>query len=162
MRMNIVRAQAADAALLTRVALAAKRYWKYPESWMAQWTPLLTITPQYIEDNEVYALTAVQEIIGFYALAGNGTRLSLDHLWVAPAEIGKGYGRALMEHAIERSRQLGATSLEIEADPHAQGFYERMGARKVGDRATQVQGQPRLLPVLLLEIEPAGQPFTAR
>lgn len=160
--MDIVRAQPAHAGLLTRVALAAKRYWNYPESWIAQWTPLLTVTPQYIEDHEVYALVAAQEIVGFYALSGNGTTLSLDHLWIAPAEIGNGYGRALMAHAIERARQLGATALEIEADPHAQGFYERMGARKVRDRATQVQGQPRLLPVLLLEIEPAGRPFTAR
>ena len=154
--MAIVRAKPADAGMLTQVALAAKRFWNYPESWIAQWTPLLTITPQYIEDNEVYALTETEEIIGFYALAGNGARLSLDHLWVAPAAIGKGNGRALMEHAVKRARQLGATALEIEADPNAQGFYARIGARKVGYRATEVQGQPRLLPVLLLEIEPAG------
>ncbi len=153
--MDIVRAQPADAAILTKVALAAKRYWNYPESWIAEWTPMLTITPQYIEDNQVYALAGAQEIIGFYALAGNGARLSLDHLWVVPAEIRKGHGRTLLEHAIERARQLDATTLEIEADPHAQGFYERMGARKVTDRVTQVLGQPRLLPVLLLEIAPA-------
>lgn len=153
--MDIVRVQPADADVLTKIALAAKRYWNYPESWITEWTPLLTITPQYIEDNEVYALAGAREIIGFYALAGNGARLSLDHLWVVPAEIGKGRGRALLEHAIERARQLDATTLEIEADPHAQGFYERMGARKVTDRVTQVLGQPRLLPVLLLKIEPA-------
>lgn len=154
--VDIVRASPADAGLLTEVALAAKRFWNYPESWIAEWTPLLTLTPQYIVDNEVYALTRGQEIVGFYALAGQGPQLSLDHLWIVPAAIGKGYGRELMEHAVKRARQMGATAMEIEADPNAQGFYTRMGARKVGDRATEVQGQPRLLPVFLLDIKPAG------
>ena len=38
--------------------------------------------------------------------------------------------------------------LEIESDPNAQGFYERMGAKKIGEHRGEVDGQPRILPVL--------------
>jgi hypothetical protein len=38
--------------------------------------------------------------------------------------------------------------LEIESDPNAQGFYERMGAKVVGDHVGEVDGELRILPVL--------------
>ena len=41
-----------------------------------------------------------------------------------------------------------ASVLKIEADPNAQSFYERMGARKVGEHHSEVFGQPRTLPVM--------------
>ena len=37
---------------------------------------------------------------------------------------------------------------KIESDPNAQGFYERMGAKVVGEHVGEVEGQPRILPVL--------------
>jgi hypothetical protein len=38
--------------------------------------------------------------------------------------------------------------LKIEAEPNAQNFYEKMGARQVGEHHTEVDGQPRVLPVM--------------
>lgn len=52
----------------------------------------------------------------------------LDHLWVVPEKFGTGIGRALFQHALQQAEALGAEFLELEADPHAVGFYERMGA----------------------------------
>ena len=40
--------------------------------------------------------------------------------------------------------------LEIESDPNAQGFYERMGAKKVGEAVGELDGQARVLPILEL------------
>lgn len=53
--MKIIRAGAADAGKLTSIALNSKRYWKYPEQWMTQWTQALTITPDYVFWNDVYS-----------------------------------------------------------------------------------------------------------
>ncbi|GAA0575970.1 hypothetical protein GCM10010172_70880 [Paractinoplanes ferrugineus] len=72
---------------------------------------------------------------------------ALGNLWIDPAFIGRGIGRALWEHATHVAADLGFTSLLIDADPHAEGFYRAMGATRVGESAsTAVPG--RLLPQL--------------
>jgi GNAT superfamily N-acetyltransferase len=76
----------------------------------------------------------------------------LEHLWVLPNAMGGGVSRALFAHALERARVLGFESMEIESDPNAEGFYERMGARRVGVNVTELEGQRRELPVLFYEI----------
>ncbi len=70
---------------------------------------------------------------GFYALVERGSKVELEHLWVLPEHIGTGIGRALFDHAVRKAAALGATILSIEADPNAEGFYRRMGARRVGE-----------------------------
>jgi GNAT superfamily N-acetyltransferase len=149
---QFLRAQPADAPALTELALAAKRHWRYPEEWMSIWTPVLTITPDFIQLHEVYSAQVGGEMAGFYALVPAEQAMLLEHLWVRPALIGRRIGRALFLHACERSRQLRFPRLQITADPNAQGFYERMGARQVGEERTAILGQPRALPVLELEL----------
>ena len=68
-------------------------------------------------------------IIGFYLLAADGSRL--EHLWIVPDRIGTSIGRQLFNHAIRRAAALGASTMEIEADPNAEGFYMHMGAKIV-------------------------------
>jgi predicted N-acetyltransferase YhbS len=71
--------------------------------------------------------------------------------------MGRGIGRALFEHAVEESRRLGHRSLRIEADPNAEGFYARMGARRVGETIAEIEGQRRELPLLLYEFGSAAR-----
>jgi GNAT superfamily N-acetyltransferase len=149
---QFVRAQPGDAPALTQIALEAKRHWRYPEEWMSIWTPVLTITPELIEQHEVYSAQLGGEVAGFYALVPGEETMLLEHLWVRPALIGRRIGRALFLHACERSRQLGFQRMLITADPNAQGFYERMGARQVREEHTTILGQTRALPVLALEL----------
>jgi hypothetical protein len=78
--------------------------------------------------------------------------MELLHLWVLPEMMGCGIGRSLFFHAVERSKSQGVQRLEIESDPNAEGFYQRLGAHRVGSRITQVLGRPRELPVLIYEI----------
>jgi GNAT superfamily N-acetyltransferase len=66
--------------------------------------------------------------------------------------MGRGVGRALFEHALEQARRLGHRTLRIEADPNAEGFYTRMGARHVGVTVTNIEGQRRELPLLLYDL----------
>jgi hypothetical protein len=48
----------------------------------------------------------------------------------------------------------GIGELEIESDPNAEGFYRRMGARRVGASSKELDGQRRELPILVYEISP--------
>jgi GNAT superfamily N-acetyltransferase len=149
--MEIRRATPGAAGTLTGISYAAKRYWGYPEQWMERWRESLTITPDFIRRNEVYAATSEEEIVGFYALAGQGHRMELEHLWVSPGHIGTGVGRALFDHAVRTAGSLGAEILGIEADPNAEGFYRRMGARRVGETSYPIDNQRRVLPLLVVD-----------
>jgi GNAT superfamily N-acetyltransferase len=151
-RVEIRRASPGDADALTRIAFAAKRYWEYPERWISHWSETLTITPELVRDNEVYAAVSDGEPFGFYALAGTGHELELEHLWVSPAWIGSGTGRLLFEHAMDRAASRGAQHVEIEADPNAEGFYLRMGARRAGENVYEIDGQRRVLPRMAVEL----------
>ena len=42
-------------------------------------------------------------------------------------------GSRLIAHAIDEARRRGANRLTILADPYAAGFYERCGARLIGE-----------------------------
>jgi GNAT superfamily N-acetyltransferase len=150
--IEIGRASPGDAEALTRIAFASKRYWGYPERWISRWSAALTITPEFVRDNGVYAAVAGGEPIGFYALSGTGNEVELEHLWVSTAWIGSGVGRLLFEHAMDSATSRGARHVEIEADPNAEGFYLRMGARRVGENVYEIEGQRRALPRMVVEL----------
>ncbi|HKP12963.1 MAG TPA: GNAT family N-acetyltransferase [Blastocatellia bacterium] len=152
MECVIKRAGIETHAALTDIAHAAKRHWNYPERWIEIWRDTLTITPDYVADNEVIVARVKDQIVGFYALTGSGAKRVLDHLWLLPSSIGGGIGRRLFDHAMQRARQLGATEVEIEADPNAVGFYERMGATRTGENVYELEGRPRILPLLLYKL----------
>jgi GNAT superfamily N-acetyltransferase len=149
---EIRRATPGDAAALTRIAFAAKGHWGYPERWISRWSETLTITPEFIRRNEVYAAHDEGKPVGFYAIVGRGREIELEHLWMSPEHMGAGLGRALFDHAARRAASLGAEVLSIEADPNAEGFYRRMGARRVGENVYGIEGQQRVLPLLIIDV----------
>ena len=152
MTLQIEQAYAEHAGTLTEIAISAKRHWNYPERWIELWTPALTISSEYISRNETWVAVVETQPVGFYSLYKDGEYLWLDNLWVLPSFMGQGVGKQLFTHALERSRAFGSSILKIEADPNAQSFYERMGARKVGEHHGEVDGQPRILPIMEINL----------
>ncbi len=136
---------------LTLLALDAKRHWGYPEHWIEHWDSDLTISSEFIANNQVYVAEQAGEIQGFYALCINDTKAELEHMWVAPAHTGTGIGKELFLDAMEKAATLDVREIEIHSDPNAEGFYERMGARKVGEVDSEIDGQPRKLPRMKIE-----------
>jgi N-acetylglutamate synthase-like GNAT family acetyltransferase len=137
-----------EAELLTRIALDAKRYWGYPEHWIKHWEADLTISAEFIRDNHVYVAEADGEVRGFYALCVSGAKAELEHMWVTPGCIGTGVGKELFLDAMERAAALEVRDVELTADPNAAGFYERMGARQIGETDSPIDDLPRKLPRL--------------
>jgi GNAT superfamily N-acetyltransferase len=151
--MQIVRAKPQDADALTEIAYAAKQHWGYPERWIETWRDTLTIRAEFITANVTFAAIEEGRAVGFYVLTDESDGLHLDHLWIVPSAMGRGIGRALFHHAVEEARALGHRMLKIEADPNAEGFYVRMGARRVGEAVTEVEGQQRELPLLVYDLQ---------
>jgi GNAT superfamily N-acetyltransferase len=137
---------------LTQITISAKRHWDYPENWMQLWIPVLTISSEYISENETWIAVGDDTPIAYYSLKYDGGYLWLDNLWVLPEHMGRGIGRQLLQHALERGHVRGESILKIEADPNAQSFYEKMGARQIGEHHGEVDGQVRVLPVMEISV----------
>jgi N-acetylglutamate synthase-like GNAT family acetyltransferase len=152
MDVQIRRARPDEADVLTEIAHAAKRHWGYPESWIEHWQADLTITPEFIARNEMYVAMIDEEVAGCCALVFSAALAELEHMWIRPRHMGTGVGRALFLHAQERAANLEISVLEISADPNAEGFYERMGARRIGEVQSEIEGQPRVLPRLSVDL----------
>ena len=149
MKVTIRGAVEAEAQQLSEIALAAKKYWDYPEAYFRLWRDALKITPEFIANNDVWAAVHRGKILGFAAISIDKSVAELEHMWVLPKYTGKGIGKQLMNTVIEYCGDAGIRTLRIESDPNARGFYEKMGARLTG--FVEAKPRPRKLPVLELE-----------
>jgi len=94
---TIHRAKPDQAGELTALTIASKRHWNYPERWIQIWLPLMTVSPEYIRENETWAVLEDGKRVGYYSLKHDGGFLWLDNLWILPEFIGKGLGRELFQ-----------------------------------------------------------------
>ena len=150
--VRILPAQPEQAEALTQIALAAKHHWGYPERWMEIWRPQLTFSPEYFEENESWVAEVNHVPVAFYTLLEKDGSAWLENLWVSPEFMGGGFGKRLFLHAVELARQRGFESIRLEADPNAASFYEKMGMHQIGERHGEVEGQPRVLPIMALKL----------
>ena len=152
MEIVIRRALPEEAEALTQIAIAAKGHWGYPERWMQIWKPELTFDSEYFEKNESWTASVENQLIGFYTLLEKDGNAWLENLWVMPVYIGHGVGRALFEHALQLSKERGYHILRLESDPNAVGFYLKMGTYKIDQRHYNMEGTPRILPIMELKL----------
>lgn len=152
--MNILtytNASAEDALLLTEIAINSKKHWGYPDDWMCLWLPELEITADYISDNIVTKVYEKDVLIGFFALVKTAPDTSsLDHMWLIPGKIGAGLGRIIFDKITQQAYTAGYREISITADPNANGFYEKMGAKLKESVPTSIPGRFLNVYILLL------------
>jgi GNAT superfamily N-acetyltransferase len=96
--------------------------------------------------------------IGFSVVfPGRGGKHELDGLFVDPARMLTGVGRALVADAGARASDQGAECLEVTAGP-AQGFYEKVGFHRVGATQTRFGPAVRMRRELNTERRPIRSP----
>ena len=103
MSLRIRRALPSEADALTQIAHDAKRHWGYPEHWIQHWQTDLTLSSDFISNNQVYVAEQDSGIVGFYDLILPGEKAELEHMWVAPAHIGEGIGKELFVNAMQQA-----------------------------------------------------------
>jgi GNAT superfamily N-acetyltransferase len=141
-----------ETARLTEIAFAAKAHWGYPAAWLELWRPSLTFDETLLERDWVRVAELDGATRGVLALADAWPDVELSHLWIDPPAIGRGLGRLLLEAAVAEARRQGAARITIVSDPYAVPFYEHMGARTVGEEASEPEG--RMLPRMDLSLGP--------
>jgi GNAT superfamily N-acetyltransferase len=148
------RATARDASRLSQIAFTAKQSWGYPNEWMEIWRPELTIGPDLIRREQVTIASEQQQIVGFFTFVQRRGMIWLDHFWVRPGSMGRGFGRAMFGEMKNQARRAGWTVLQIESDPHAESFYLKMGAVRIGtDERVFLDQTKRSLPVLAVSLD---------
>jgi len=149
--IEIIKANTHDYRVLTDITKKSKAYWGYSDEQMRKWSDLLTITEEYIQNNEVYKLIINQSIVAYYSyfeIEKNSVRL--DNLFVSPENIGKGYGKLLMNDFILKIKKSEAQRIILDADPNARKFYESFGFVKIGEIGTSIKD--RFLPIMELKL----------
>lgn len=149
--LEIQKAKPTNHILLTQITFDGKAYWGYSQEQIQKWAEDLTITSQYIEDNEVYNLLVDDEIIGYYSsLKINEKEIRLDYLFLFAKYIGKGYGNLMMLHFLEEAKVKKLKRITLEAEPKAEDFYKKFGFVTYGQRESSIKG--RFLPLMKLDL----------
>jgi GNAT superfamily N-acetyltransferase len=144
-------ARPGEGRALTALARRAKAHWGYEPELLARFADDLEISETAIAAGEVRVLeSSVGTVIGVHRLVPDEPAV-LEDLWVEPDVIGTGLGRRLWEDAVDRARAAGRHAIELDADPNARGFYERMGAVRVGETPSSVV-PGRALPRMRFEL----------
>lgn len=131
----IRRAIAAEADDLSRLAFRAKASHGYDAAFMEACRAELTVAPADFTQRVFWAAEDGDcRVIGFAGLwpAADGVT-EVDPLYVEPSLQRGGVGRLLWAELEAYAREIGATSIFLDSDPHAVGFYERMGCRVIGE-----------------------------
>lgn len=150
--MLILRAARIDELeALAALCLRSKAVWGYGQAFMDACRSELTLTALDLNETDVQVAERDGVLTGVAQISVDGAQADLEKLFVEPAVLRSGAGRALFEWAAAAARARGATSLIIDSDPDAAPFYRRMGARDAGVAPSgSIPG--RMLPRLKLNL----------
>lgn len=141
MSITYQNATITDNHLLTETALISKRYWGYSEEYILKWTDDLTITALNFRNGELVKCFLDGEYIGFFELRDKGAYVRLEHFWLLPEFINKGYGSIIISEIKAKAKAKGYKYIEIYAEPNANLFYEKMGGELIKQILTSVPGR---------------------
>ncbi|MGL5275520.1 GNAT family N-acetyltransferase [Myroides sp.] len=141
MKISYLNATIEDCNLLTETALTSKRHWGYSEELISIWTDQLTIIDLNFKKSELVKCFIDDQYIGFFELEDKTPYGCINHFWLLPEFINKGYGRVITAEIKRRAKGKGYKYLEVYAEPNANLFYEKMGGECVKQILTSVPGR---------------------
>ena len=179
MAYSIVDVKPENAGLLTDIAMQSKAHWGYDNAFMRAARHELAVTPKRLSSQQFVYRCLVeneQHIQGFYSLSmqpdchdlasykfdsGNETNtknrfyakaaIELEALFILPNAMGKGFGQALFNHAINNPDIKNVATLLIQSDPNALTFYQKLGCKLISEKESgSIKG--RFLPLLTYDL----------
>lgn len=149
--INIRRAEAIDANILTNIAINSEAYWGYDEDYMESFKDTYRVSENYISNYPTFLIEDDNGVVGFYGILMNEGEIELEYFFIHPRYIRKGYGKLLWQHVIETARSLNIKEFEIVTSPEAIGFYTKLGATKIGEVESLVK-VGRKIPRLIYKV----------
>ncbi len=145
--VTIRPARPEEADALSALAWRSKGHWGYDAAFMASCREALTVGAEAIIAGRVFIAWQGGAPRGFYQLDIADDAADVGLFFVEPGAIRSGIGRALWRHLSAEAARRGRARITVESDPNAVGFYEAMGARRIGSVPSEsIPG--RTLPLL--------------
>ncbi|MEX0289405.1 MAG: GNAT family N-acetyltransferase [Flavobacteriaceae bacterium] len=138
-----------EAEILSNLAITSKGHWGYPKHLLDLWRKDLRIEKEFISENIVKTIWVDSKLIGFFGITIS-EESELEHFWLLPEYIGKGYGKIAFEEVKKEFYNRDINEFNIVSDPNAESFYLSRGARRVGE--VESIPQKRMLPKLKFEL----------
>ena len=127
--------------------LRSKSHWDYEEDFIEACREDLTIDTDWLRRNMGFVAERDTIVVGFFGLSHKGNWARVEHFFVAKEAIGTGVGNAMWAEYVRQANSLDISIIEIESEPYAKPFYERMGARQTGEVPSTVF-PGRMLPLM--------------
>ncbi|HXD56521.1 MAG TPA: GNAT family N-acetyltransferase [Thermoleophilaceae bacterium] len=136
--LRIRNAAGPEAPVLEALQRRSSDVWAEYRAQLAAHPDAIDLPQSFIDSGWVrVAVEGNETPIGFsVVIPSDGAVHELDGLFVEPAHMRRGVGRALVEDAATRASGEGAELLEVTAGP-AQRFYETVGFQLVGATDTR-------------------------
>ena len=140
-----------EADAITDLAVRSKAHWGYDAAFLEASRSELRIDPAWCDGIRLEVAEHDGRLLAFSRIGGEPPAGWLHDLFVDPVAIGQGIGRSLLQRAAATAAGLGMTTLAIESDPHAEAFYLRCGAVRIGETVSPIAAG-RTLPLLILHL----------
>ena len=148
-RPTIRRAEPSEADAARELIGRSMAVWDRPAGYLEQAIGLMSLSPADLECDEAWVLDDGGTMVGFLRVSLAGNDAEIEELHLEPAWIGRGLGRQLFEHAVQRARAVGAERLVWSTDRYAVGFYLVMGGVITGTAPSGIAGDE---PLTLMEL----------
>lgn len=97
--------------ILTKISFDSKGYWGYTKDFFDIWSNELTISSDYIKNNDVFVFENDSVVIWYFSIVElkddievSGIRISkgfwLEHMFIESRFIGKGIGTKMFDHLL--------------------------------------------------------------
>ena len=133
--MQIRVALNSDLEFLNEIIKASKSYWGYDVDFMKKFMEKFALTSDYIGQKNTYVASLETNNVGLYSFSRNkDNQLELDNFFLHPDYIGQGVGKIMWDHCVKSAKSYKDRFFLLWSDPHAEGFYFKMGCEKIGER----------------------------
>lgn len=152
----IREARPEECEALSALCMRSKAHWGYDQAILAQCEDELSLLPEDIVADHVVVADDQGSVKGvLHAILSESeaepARAEIEKLFVDPAAMGCGLGKALFNQACAWACEHGVLTLELASDPQAVPFYQSMGMVQIGQVPSgSIKG--RSLPLMRLDL----------
>ena len=140
-----------DIEVLRDISIRSKAWWGYEEHLMEKFAASSIFSSEQPDGSNVVKVCMDGKIIGWYRYFPQEGKVELTDYWLSPEYIGKGFGGKMFQDLKNKVSQDGFSSIEFDADPNSEPFYEHMGCKLIGQTLSEWN---RFIPRMRFDIQP--------
>jgi N-acetylglutamate synthase-like GNAT family acetyltransferase len=146
--VSLSRARVCDIVRINEMMFYSLSYWEYTQAELNKIMKLYSLNEEYLLNNHVYLAYSHEIFIGFFGLIKtNNHGNELDYFLIKKDLIGFGYGYNMWKACCDKAKSLMIKDFVILSTPDAEGFYIKMGAKRIDAFSSEIR-KGVMLPLL--------------